>query len=328
MNKRIAIATGTRPQPGEPGRSQEMARNPAAAPPAVRKGSAFPAVRKRIHNFVPATQERPSLSAQQAVQPLGSDQFGSHYPGDRVESKGVALANSRWWLWCAIALLVFSNLAGAASLKKKLVAKQPMGQSLDEYIQQASRNQPVPSTVTGSLWNPQGPFATLASDYKASKLGDLVTINVIESTSAAASGTAKTQRQYSGTSGISQLFGVVGARSGIQNLISPSSQEALNGQGQTASSSTLTTSLTGTVVAVLPNGFLVVQAGREVEVDNQRQKVVLRGIVRPDDLAQDNSVPSTQVGNLTIEVEGRGVISDGVRRPNALTRAIMKVLGF
>jgi len=227
---------------------------------------------------------------------------------------------------CSVALLLFLDLALAKG--PKLLTSQPMGQSLEEYIRRASSSIATTGSTAGSLWTGQSQFSNLAADYKAYKLGDLITINVIESTSAQASGTVKTQRQYAATSGISQLFGVIGARSGIANLISPSSQEALAGQGQTASSSTLTTSLTGTIVAVLPNGFLVVEAGREVEVDNQRQKVTLRGIVRPGDLAQDNSVPSTQVGDLTIEVQGRGVISDGVRRPNILTRTVMKLLGF
>jgi len=230
------------------------------------------------------------------------------------------------FLACFAALLLCSPLALAKTPKKQ--TSQTMGQSLDEYIRRASGNSANSGATSGSLWSGQSQFSNLASDYKAHNLGDLITINVIESTSAQASGTVKTQRQYAATSGISQLFGVVGARSGIQNLISPSAQEALAGQGQTASSSTLTTSLTGAIVAVLPNGFLVVEAAREVEVDNQRQKVTLRGIVRPGDLAQDNSVPSTLVGDLAIEVQGRGVISDGVRRPHILTRAVMKVLGF
>jgi len=257
-----------------------------------------------------------------------STQYATSPVDHRPEGKPGSLAR-RWRvvLGAAAAMLLVSHMALAASIKKKLAAK-PMGQSLDEYIQQATHNLTVQPPANGGLWNAQSGFANLMRDYKAYKLGDLVTINVVENTTAAASGAVKTSRQYSATSGISQLFGIVGARSGIQNLISPSSQEALNGSGQTASTSTLSTSLTGTVVAVLPNGFLVVQTGREVEVDNQRQKVTLRGIVRPEDLDQTNSVASTQVGNLTIEVEGRGVISDGVRPPNILTRTVMKVLGF
>ena len=242
----------------------------------------------------------------------------------RCKQDGKSTAGLRY---AVAALLLLSPTAMAVGVKKKKATK-PMGQTLDEYIQQASKNLSASTPANGGLWNAQSGFANLMTDYKAYKLGDLVTINVVESTTAAASGSVKTSRQYSATSGISELFGIVGARSGIQNLISPSSQEALTGSGQTASTSALTTSLTGTVVAVLPNGFLVVQTGREVEVDNQRQKVTVRGIVRPGDLDQTNSVASTQVGNLTIQVEGRGVISDGVRRPNVLTRTIMKVLGF
>jgi len=255
----------------------------------------------------------------------------SPWPGGKADRrKGVHRLCRQGWrtsTGVALSLVLLSQMGMAVNIKKKLAAK-PMGQTLDEYIQQAGHNLSTPAPTNGGLWNAQSNFANLMTDYKAYKLGDLVTINVVESTTAAASGSVKTARQYSATSGISQLFGIVGARSGIQNLISPSSQEALTGSGQTASTSALTTSLTGTVVAVLPNGFLVVQTGREVEVDNQRQKVTVRGIVRPGDLDQNNSVASTQVGNLTIEVEGRGVISDGTRPPNIVTRTIMKVLGF
>ena len=199
--------------------------------------------------------------------------------------KSAGLGRRRAVLGATAALLLVSQMAMATNIKKKLAAK-PMGQTLDEYIQQASHNLTASAPVNGGLWNAQSGFANLMTDFKAYKLGDLVTINVVESTTAAASGSVKTSRQYSATSGISQLFGIVGARSGIQNLISPTSQEALTGSGQTASSSALTTSLTGTVVAVLTNGFLVIQTGREVEVDNQRQKVILRGVVRPGDLDQ------------------------------------------
>jgi flagellar L-ring protein FlgH len=102
----------------------------------------------------------------------------------------------------------------------------------------------------------------------------------------------------------------------------------LNGQAQTSSDSALTTSLSGRVVDVLPNGYLVIEARRQVYMNNQHQAVVIHGVVRPGDITSSNIIPSTSVNNLELELQGKGVISDGVAPPNPLVRLIMKVLGF
>jgi flagellar L-ring protein precursor FlgH len=120
----------------------------------------------------------------------------------------------------------------------------------------------------------------------------------------------------------------VKANNGLQNIFSPQSSQALNGQAQTASDSSFTTSLAAQVVSVLPNGFLVVEAVRQMEMNNQRQTLVVRGVVRPSDIAVDNSVLSSQVNNLEVRLNGKGVLSDGVRPPNKLIRAILKLVGF
>jgi flagellar L-ring protein precursor FlgH len=111
-------------------------------------------------------------------------------------------------------------------------------------------------------------------------------------------------------------------------MFSPSSSAKLQGQGQAASKSAIRTSVGGRVVAVLPNGNLVIEAQRESNVNNERQTVVLRGIVRPGDVAPDNSVLSTQLSDLEMELKGHGIVSDATRPPNWVVRTILKVLGF
>lgn len=201
-------------------------------------------------------------------------------------------------------------------------------QSLQEYIRQAQQGVANTGKTVGSIWNPNGAFAQLPRDDKAHRLGDILTINIIEQTTAQATGTVKSSRDFSASSSISQLMGIVGPTSGLQNLFAPSSSRALKGQAQTASSSSLTTSLAATVVDVLPNQYLVVQAMRTVNVDNQMQQVILRGIVRPSDIGPENSVPSTALADLSVLVNGKGVISDNTRRPNALVRLILRIVGF
>jgi flagellar L-ring protein precursor FlgH len=227
-----------------------------------------------------------------------------------------------------IVLVFVLHLPGTAAAKFRDKKPGPPPEGLQTYIDKAKVMLPPSATTTGSLWVDQGSFAQLATDYKAAKLGDVVTINVIEDTSASASGTVKAQRSFQANSGISGFFGHLGPTSGLQTLYDVNSKRALNGQGQTASSSTLTTNLTGTVVAVLPNGYLVVQAVRILKFDNQRQHVTVRGIVRPGDLQPDNSVSSTAVADLEVDIEGKGVISDSVRQPNVVVRTLMKILEF
>jgi flagellar L-ring protein precursor FlgH len=168
----------------------------------------------------------------------------------------------------------------------------------------------------------------LPADDKARNVNDTIIINVVEQTAAAADSSVKSARTFSASSSISALGGVVKANNGLQNLFSPQSSQAVNGQAQTASDSSFVTSLAAQVVSVLPNGFLVVEAIRQMEMNNQRQTLIIHGVVRPSDIAVDNSVLSSQVNNLEVRLNGKGVLSDGVRPPNILVRAILKVVGF
>jgi len=234
-------------------------------------------------------------------------------------------------LLMAVSLVLSFLPCTVAAAKKKpdaTKAQPPYDQALEEYVRQASQIVSAPTTTVGSLWSSGENLADMARDDKAAHVGDLITIDISETTSASASGTSKGSRSFSASSGIGALYGALASTAKINNLFSPQSQNALAGSEATASSHQLSTNLTGTVVKVLPNSYLVVQAARDVYVDNQRQHVIVRGIVRPSDLAPDNSVSSTQVANLQVEVEGKGVISDETAPPNRVTRLLLKLVGF
>jgi len=199
--------------------------------------------------------------------------------------------------------------------------------SLSEYIARV-KGTLLASPAPGSLWSPDSPFADLASDYKARRLNDVVIVNIVEQTSSSNNGAIKSARTFSASSGLTGLFGQLKASNALQNLASPSSANNLSGQAQASSSSTLQTTIAGTVVAVLPNGYLVIEAQRKEAVDNQQQTLTLRGVIRPGDLASDDSVNSTSISNLEILLNGHGVISDGTRPPNKVINTILKLLEF
>ncbi len=185
-------------------------------------------------------------------------------------------------------------------------------------------NQPEP----GAIWTDTGRFTQLGADVRAMRPHDLVSIVVSEALEASTDGTVKGSRSSSASSAITALFQKLSASSAAQNLLNMNAQSALNAAGQSANNSSLSTVLGGEVVEVLPNGVLLIEAARQAEFSQQTQTVVLRGLVRPEDISQGNRVLSTAISDLTLQVRGNGIVSDYTHRPNMLVRLLQKALIF
>jgi len=206
--------------------------------------------------------------------------------------------------------------------------KQDPEKAQAAYIARAQEEQwATPSPLPGSLWVPGGAFSDLSSDYKARNVGDIVTLTVIESTAAQTTGDVNTSRQFQTSSAITALPGRV-KTGGVNPLFGANSATALKGTGENDAGDTVTTSLAGRVLAVLPNGNMVVEAERTVVIDSQHETMVVRGILRPGDIAPNNTAPSTALANLEIELKGKGVVSDSVTRPNILMRTLLWLIGW
>lgn len=224
--------------------------------------------------------------------------------------------------------LFIAILATPLSAGPKSKENAPPRNGLAEYIQRVSSKAPDAATPTpGSLWTDTGRLADMVADYKASRVGDLVTISIVQNLSASSTGDVSSNRTFSASSGITALPGQL-KTTGVSNLFSPNSAQALNGKAQATSQTSLSTTLTGRVAAVLPAGTLVVEAERRITMNNQNETVILRGLVRPGDLDATNTVTSNSVGDLEVEVKGKGVISEGTRAPNPILKWILRVVGF
>ena len=207
--------------------------------------------------------------------------------------------------------------------------KAIQGETLAEYVgrmQQGPESQAIPPRL-GSLWRDDGPLAHLSADYKAARVGDLITIAMVQDISAQNTGNVSTSRKFNASSGISALAGRINT-AGVQEIFSPTSAQTLAGKSQAATSSSLRTSLAGRVVAVLPSGALVIEAERMLTMNNEKQTILVRGLVRPGDVGPNNSVPSNAIANLELELKGKGVLSDGTHPPNLVVRAILRIVGF
>ncbi|HZS50395.1 MAG TPA: flagellar basal body L-ring protein FlgH [Bryobacterales bacterium] len=197
---------------------------------------------------------------------------------------------------------------------------------LDRYIQEAQREAAHVAPSGGSLYAPHGPLAELVGDARARQVDDMVTIVVSETASASNSGTTSSSRKTSASAGVPAIYGHVSNQ--LSNLASASSASSLAGTGTTSRQSAISTRLSARVTHVLPNGYLVVEGSKEITVNSDRQLITVRGIVRPIDLARDNSVTSDRVADIQILVDGKGVVNDAIRRPNFLYRLLLGLLPF
>jgi flagellar L-ring protein FlgH len=231
----------------------------------------------------------------------------------------------RTWVAGTIAI-IFTG--GAPALMAKSVKQDPQ-QTRNEYItrvqQQSSAVEPV--RTTGSLWVPGGALTEVAADYKARRLDDVVMILVTEQTTAQSTGNVDSERSFQTSSAITGLPGRM-KTGGVNPLFGAQSSNQLKGQGSATNTSKLLTSLSGRVIALLPNGNLVVEAERVVFMNDQHETMIVRGVLRPGDVSTNNTAPSTALSNLEVELKGKGVISDSTRRPNPAVRALLWLIGF
>jgi flagellar L-ring protein precursor FlgH len=231
------------------------------------------------------------------------------------------------------ALLVFSTLPASQAQTEtihKLIEPKPnvAAASLSSYLERVRAENSNVQPAPGSIWTDNGRLTRINTDVRAMRPHDLISVVVSESLAASTDGTVKNSRTSNASSSISGLIGTLRAGNALQNLINQTSSSGLNAQGTSATNSSLSTTFGGQVIEVLSNGMLVIEAARQVEFSQQTQTIILRGLVRPEDISQQNQVLSTAISSLELEVRGKGIINDYTHRQNALVRLLQKVLIF
>ncbi|MBF0625055.1 MAG: flagellar basal body L-ring protein FlgH [Magnetococcales bacterium] len=170
------------------------------------------------------------------------------------------------------------------------------------------------SPKKGSIWQ-SSDRNTLFLDDKARNIGDLVTVRIAEQASAKKNAKTELLRESESKVDMGGMFGLTKAlqMGGLSKLIDKatlSGDHDHTGEGTTTRSGTLNATISCIVTEVLPNGNLRVEGRRDITVNNENQYVILSGIIRPEDIAGDNSVQSYQVADARIEYSGDGDIDD------------------
>ena len=191
--------------------------------------------------------------------------------------------------------------------------------------------------------NPGSIFSESASgllfeDTRARRVGDIVLIKIVESTTAKSKADTTTERKGSNDVGVSAAFGrdkvspiffggFLSSKIGADPMIGTHTNTKHEATGETKRENNVSTTIGGRVVNVLPNGILEVAGMREITVNGETEYMVVRGLVRQSDVLSDNSVLSTQLANSTIEYYGEGVLADK-QKPGWLTRLVDMIWPF
>jgi flagellar L-ring protein precursor FlgH len=175
---------------------------------------------------------------------------------------------------------------------------------------------PAPAIKTeGSLFS-EDTRPDFFSDLKAQRVGDIITINIVETSRASKQANTSTSRSTTINSDIQSLFGlekpgVLPTPGGITltNGINVTGQTQFTGTGSTSRNENVTAKVSARIIQVLPNSNLVVRGSQEILVNNEKQYITVQGVVRPADIANDNTVLSTYLADARIEYTGQGDLS-------------------
>jgi flagellar L-ring protein precursor FlgH len=173
----------------------------------------------------------------------------------------------------------------------------------------------------GSLWpaSDAGPHASMFADHKAERTGDILTI-VVNETAVAQSTQSKTANRTSNINDAVTQFvfppavSGLGTHAGQTPSLQVSGAAAYSGGGAINNSNSLTATAAVVVTDVLPNGNLVIEGRRIVTFSGETQYIVLRGLVRPLDIAPDNTIASANIADARLEFSSQGQLTDAQKR--------------
>ncbi|GAB3789488.1 flagellar basal body L-ring protein FlgH [Dyella agri] len=146
----------------------------------------------------------------------------------------------------------------------------------------------------------------LFADPRAHRTGDILTIVLVENTQAVKKASTSTSKTNKDNIGAPSLLG----RTFNKASVGINSDHSFDGGGSSSQSNQLTGNITVTVAQRLANGSLMVRGEKWLTINQGQELIRITGIVRPQDIGQDNTVPSTRVADAKISYTGRGTLAD------------------
>jgi len=200
-----------------------------------------------------------------------------------------------------------------------------------KYVYQEERES---ERTVNSLWSDT---ASLYEDFKAKRINDLVTINVIENISGSGKADTSAARKSALDAKVEDFFGAPinlnknnffwGHGHSFSPVVKGSMDNNFQGTGETTREGKLIGTITAKVVEVMPNGNLFIESRKEITINNERQVLILRGMIRPVDILPDNTIMSSKVADAQVFFIGDGVLQDK-QKPGWLVRILDRAWPF
>lgn len=165
-------------------------------------------------------------------------------------------------------------------------------------------------------------YRALLADQRARRVGDLLTVQVLENASASATADLRSQRKHDASLGVSAQDSQRPYRAGLGANLSDSH----DGSARTQRAGRVLAQITVTVTSVEPNGDLRIRGEQQLELNGEQQRIGIEGRVRPQDINDTNTVVSSRLADARIRYLGDGVLAEA-QRPGWLSR-VMRWLGL
>jgi flagellar L-ring protein precursor FlgH len=189
-----------------------------------------------------------------------------------------------------------------------------------------------PPLANNSLWRPGS--RTFLRDQRAAAVGDIVTVLVAIQDEAELQNRTTRARDNTEGMGLPRLLGLESSYARLfptgidpSRLVEANSTSGVSGTGSVRRNESVTLRVAATVTQLLPNGNLVVAGRQQVRVNAELRDLTVGGVIRPQDIASDNTVRHDRLAEARIAYGGRGVISD-VQRPRVGQELLDIILPF
>ena len=231
-----------------------------------------------------------------------------------------------------IAVSVSVTLGGCSYVKRlKHVGQTPKLSAIQNPVTQpgyrpVTMPMPVPEKVSyspNSLWRTGA--RAFFNDQRARRVGDILTVLVDITDTAEFGNTTERTRNNSENIDIAKFGGLetyieklldktLNTKVDLSSLVAASSDTKSTGGGSISRSEKLTTKIAAVITQVLPNGNMVIEGRQEIRVNYEMRELIVGGVVRPEDITSDNTIPIYKIAEARVSYGGRGQISD-VQQP-------------
>ncbi len=221
-----------------------------------------------------------------------------------------------------LAIIATTVSACAKPVETAVITDVPSGGYTSEYdaykAQEAKANRPNPS-----LWTDVGSASTIFLDYKGRRIGDIVVVNIVENSSASNSTSNANSKSTTNNASVSAMMGLpldmgmsnfLGSGNAFNPSIGTNTANSHSGQGSQSKADTVSATIAARIIDIMPSGNLVIEGHREIVVDQEKQTITVKGIVRQKDIDSDNTVESTSIADAQITYSGDGVNSQAAKK--------------